>query len=105
MTRENRSTDEFMAVVHLDPTQKYFFKFVVDGVWRCSGEFPTASDPAGNVNNWRVPSNEPPSQFNMDSIAGTPVQLKASMKSGGNSGVSVPVNTPAKTAVAQKLVK
>ena len=35
------------------------FKFVVDGVWRCSGEFPTESDPQGNVNNWRIPAQEP----------------------------------------------
>jgi hypothetical protein len=42
MTREARTVDEFIAVVPLDPSKKYHFKFVVDGVWRCSGEVGTS---------------------------------------------------------------
>jgi hypothetical protein len=58
MTRDSKGSDEFVATVYLNPTEKHYFKFVVDDVWRCSGEFPTENDPSGNVNNWRIPTNE-----------------------------------------------
>lgn len=32
--------------------KKILFKFVVDGVWRCSLDFPTQTDSDGNVNNF-----------------------------------------------------
>eukprot|EP00158_Paraphelidium_tribonemae_P001270 Partr_v1_DN24184_c0_g1_i3_m70949 putative Protein kinase, AMP-activated, beta len=55
MTRQGgKTSDEFLATVSLEPHQRVSFKFVVDGVWRCSGEFPTESDQHGNVNNWLV---------------------------------------------------
>lgn len=41
----------FRATVNLDPTQTWHFKFVVDGVWRCSLDFCTETDATGNVNN------------------------------------------------------
>ncbi|KAF9952359.1 hypothetical protein BGZ72_006334 [Mortierella alpina] len=43
--------DEFAAIVDLDRTKHIQFKFVVDGVWRCSTEFATEYDCSGNVNN------------------------------------------------------
>lgn len=55
MTKEP-STGYFSATVRLDPTQKWLFKFVVDGVWRCSLEFPTETDPLYNVNNVLYPA-------------------------------------------------
>ena len=39
------------ALVQLDPTREWQFKFVVDGVWRCGLDLPTVSDPQGNTNN------------------------------------------------------
>ncbi|KAF9986206.1 hypothetical protein BGZ75_002086 [Mortierella antarctica] len=43
--------DEFAAIVDLDRTKPIQFKFVVDGVWRCSTEFATEHDYHGNLNN------------------------------------------------------
>ncbi|CAO3566263.1 unnamed protein product [Mortierella alpina] len=43
--------DEFAAIVDLDRTKHIHFKFVVDGVWRCSTEFATEYDCSGNLNN------------------------------------------------------
>ncbi|KAF9567709.1 hypothetical protein EC968_003168 [Mortierella alpina] len=43
--------DEFAAIVDLDRTKHIQFKFVVDGVWRCSTEFATEYDCNGNLNN------------------------------------------------------
>lgn len=39
------------ATIDLDPSQKWIFKFVVDGIWRCSLDFATETDALGNVNN------------------------------------------------------
>ena len=47
----------------------------MDGIWRCSGEFPTESDPHGNVNNWRIPGNEP--QYASVVVAGQQEKLGA----------------------------
>lgn len=47
----------FRATVNLDPTQTWYFKFVVDGVWRCSLDFCTETDATGNVNNILRPGN------------------------------------------------
>lgn len=58
MVKEARTVDEFTATVNLDPSKKTLFKFVVDGVWRCTGEHATEQDTYGNVNNWRIPSSE-----------------------------------------------
>jgi 5'-AMP-activated protein kinase regulatory beta subunit len=30
---------------------KYFYKFIVDGIWRCNPDFPQAVDSEGNLNN------------------------------------------------------
>ncbi|GJJ74989.1 hypothetical protein EMPS_07347 [Entomortierella parvispora] len=43
--------DEFAAIVDLDRTAYIQFKFVVDGVWRCSTEFATEYDYSGHLNN------------------------------------------------------
>lgn len=37
--------------IPLDPNQAWQFKFVVDGQWRCSLDYPTICDPNGNTNN------------------------------------------------------
>jgi 5'-AMP-activated protein kinase regulatory beta subunit len=37
--------------IALDPSKEWQFKFVVDGVWRCSLDYPTFKDPSGNTNN------------------------------------------------------
>lgn len=39
------------ALVRLDPAKEWQFKFIVDGVWRCSLDFPTITDSNGNTNN------------------------------------------------------
>lgn len=44
-------TGLFRATINLDPHKKWIFKFVVDGIWRCSLDFPTETDEHGNVNN------------------------------------------------------
>lgn len=41
----------FRATVNLDPMKTWHFKFVVDGIWRCSMDFATEVDEDGNVNN------------------------------------------------------
>ncbi|KAF9136009.1 hypothetical protein BGW39_009061 [Mortierella sp. 14UC] len=43
--------DKSEIVVNLDRTQKTLFKFIVDGQWRCTDEFPTEYDSTGNLNN------------------------------------------------------
>lgn len=39
------------ALVELDPKVSWEFKFVVDGIWRCSLDLPTITDPHNNTNN------------------------------------------------------
>ena len=39
------------ALVELDPKVAWEFKFVVDGIWRCSLDLPTITDPHNNTNN------------------------------------------------------
>lgn len=51
MTRDQSDSRIFRATVILDPEALWRFKFVVDGVWRCSLDFDTETDSAGNVNN------------------------------------------------------
>lgn len=41
----------FYSTLPLDPKKKWIFKFIVDGVWRCSLDFSTETDIQGNVNN------------------------------------------------------
>lgn len=48
----------FRVTIPLDPTVPWIFKFVVDGVWRCSMDLPTVTDQAGNVNNILPPLSE-----------------------------------------------
>ncbi|KAF8947015.1 hypothetical protein BGZ47_010545 [Haplosporangium gracile] len=47
--RGNQDQSEIM--VNLDRTQKTLFKFIVDGQWKCTDEFPTEYDSNGNLNN------------------------------------------------------
>ncbi|KAL2916249.1 GTP-binding protein [Polyrhizophydium stewartii] len=43
----------FHALVDLPrDTTKLVFKFIVDGVWRCSPDYPTEPDDQGNINNY-----------------------------------------------------
>ncbi|KAI3643888.1 hypothetical protein MP228_010052 [Amoeboaphelidium protococcarum] len=58
MVKTPKAQDEYSAVLKLNPYEKHSFKFVVDGIWRCSMECPTESDQNGNVNNWRRPVDE-----------------------------------------------
>lgn len=55
MTKDQSGT--FRATVLLDPHLKWYFKFVVDGIWRCSLDFASEADAQGNVNNVIYPSN------------------------------------------------
>lgn len=41
----------FRAVVLLDSSVDWQFKFIVDGTWRCSLDYATITDSVGNVNN------------------------------------------------------
>jgi len=45
----------YRATVNLREDEKQLFKFVVDGVWRCSLDFPCETDEQGNVNNVLYP--------------------------------------------------
>lgn len=46
----------FRATVLLNPHLAWYFKFVVDGVWRCSLDFASETDAQGNVNNVIYPT-------------------------------------------------
>ena len=52
------ASDYLHAMVALDPTVAWQFKFVVDGVWRCSLELPTVVDSHGNTNNVIIPESK-----------------------------------------------
>ncbi|KAF8965989.1 Beta subunit 1 of SnRK1 [Entomortierella lignicola] len=43
--------DEFTGAVDLDRRQAIQFKFIVDGAWRCSDDYPMDYDNSGNMNN------------------------------------------------------
>ncbi|KAG0272898.1 hypothetical protein BGZ95_011303 [Linnemannia exigua] len=43
--------DQSEIIIDLDRTQKTLFKFIVDGQWMCTDEFPTEYDSIGNLNN------------------------------------------------------
>ncbi|KAF9438761.1 hypothetical protein BGZ76_005067 [Entomortierella beljakovae] len=43
--------DDFSGTINLDRTQHIQFKFVVDGEWKCSSDYPTGYDNHGNMNN------------------------------------------------------
>ncbi|KAF9126215.1 hypothetical protein BGX30_000121 [Mortierella sp. GBA39] len=45
------SQDQSEIVIDLDRSQKNLFKFIVDGQWECTDEFPTEYDSNGNLNN------------------------------------------------------
>lgn len=47
----DESTRTFTVGVALDPRKEWQFKFVVDGQWRCSMDYATVKDGAGNMNN------------------------------------------------------
>ena len=51
MVPNDHSREYWRALVELDPNQSWEFKFVVDGVWRCSLDLPTVTDSIGNTNN------------------------------------------------------
>lgn len=51
MRRDDNIDHEFTAAVLLDRSQRYLFKFVVDGSWHCSGEWVAEPDWRGNWNN------------------------------------------------------
>lgn len=51
----DQADDVFRATVNLDPASTWYYKFVVDGVWRCSLDFATETDVHGNVNNVLYP--------------------------------------------------
>ena len=46
------NSNGFFELKILLPKGKYEFKFVVDGVWRCSNNYPQINDNRGNVNNY-----------------------------------------------------
>lgn len=45
----------YKECIPLDPNKQWQFKFVVDGVWRCSLDYPTIKDRTGNTNNVLYP--------------------------------------------------
>lgn len=51
MVPRDHGNEYWRALVELDPTREWEFKFVVDGVWRCSLDLPTRTDSHGNTNN------------------------------------------------------
>lgn len=54
MTRDQNGS--YRAIINLREGEKQLFKFVVDGVWRCSLDFPCETDGQGNVNNVLYPT-------------------------------------------------
>ena len=48
---KNKDTDMFEAYIRVDPREKLVFKYIIDGVWRCSMDYPTEYDDMYNVNN------------------------------------------------------
>lgn len=48
---KDQANDMWRKTVLLDLTKPHQFKFVVDGVWRCSMDWETITDAQGNVNN------------------------------------------------------
>ncbi|KAI8801647.1 hypothetical protein BJ742DRAFT_836208 [Cladochytrium replicatum] len=50
----------FSAKIDLDRSKQWMFKFVVDGVWRCSYDYPTTSETGGFVNNVLKPIEDTP---------------------------------------------
>jgi hypothetical protein len=51
MVPVDQNREYWRALVELDPKTCWEFKFVVDGVWRCSLDLPTTTDSNGNTNN------------------------------------------------------
>lgn len=51
MVPSDQGREYWRALVQLDPKKPWEFKFIVDGVWRCSLDHPTTTDPSGNTNN------------------------------------------------------
>ncbi|KAF9545580.1 hypothetical protein EC957_010665 [Mortierella hygrophila] len=51
LKRVQGNQDQSEIAIDLDRSQKNLFKFIVDGQWRCSDEFPTEYDNIGNLNN------------------------------------------------------
>lgn len=56
--RYHADSGVFKCVLDLDPTVAWQFKFVVDGIWRCSLDFPTCCDAQGNANNVLYPETD-----------------------------------------------
>ena len=54
---KNNDTGLFETIIRVDPREKLIFKFIVDGVWRCSMDFPTEFDDMQNVNNVIYPDD------------------------------------------------
>jgi len=69
----NKSTNDFSTVLNL-PIGTHRFKFIVDDVWKCSDDLPTASDIDGNLINYVevTDDNKKDDLFmdNIDSITG-----------------------------------
>lgn len=55
--KRDHDSGYFYSTLFLDPKRKWIFKFIVDGVWRCSLDFLTEIDIQGNVNNVIYPIN------------------------------------------------
>lgn len=51
LMKKDADNENFVATIPLNPHKSHTFKFVVDGVWRCSLDFQTTHDDSGNVNN------------------------------------------------------
>jgi hypothetical protein len=47
----NPVTNDFAAVIDIDPNKQHEFKFIVDGNWQPNWDLPTRTDEHGNVNN------------------------------------------------------
>ena len=56
LARMPGSGNFYSATAPLDRSQKWLFKFVVDGMWRCSPHYPIEIDEQGNENNVYYPS-------------------------------------------------
>jgi len=62
----NPVTNNFVAIIDIDPNKQHEFKFIVDGVWQPNWDLPTRTDDHGNVNNiiYAFPSDPLSPEYN-----------------------------------------
>ncbi|KAF9931194.1 hypothetical protein FBU30_010637 [Linnemannia zychae] len=55
LRKNPNNSDQSEIIIDVDHAINNYFKFIVDGQWKCSDEYPTEYDSAGNLNNVLYP--------------------------------------------------